>query len=331
VGGDQAGKKAAKELQGDAFADFEIVGFLDDYKEKGEKINDRFHNSGRLEDLDDVVNTHDPDELLIAIDHAPYERLIHIVETCLQTGRRVNVYSDLLHVIDEKMDVEHYSNLPVISLTQKPLNAPDWDEKRFLDMVLSAVALVVLAPFFLAVAAGIKLSSKGPVIFKQRRFGKNGRAFDFYKFRSMHVGNSDSLHKNYVQDFIKKNGQCQIEDIKVFKITDDPRIFKFGKFIRKTSIDEFPQFFNVLKGDMSLVGPRPCLDYEWECYEEWHKNRLNILPGCTGLWQALGRSSVTFEEMVILDLYYISNMTLWLDLKIVLQTFPVIFLGKGAH
>ncbi len=331
IGGDEAGNCAAKALQLDKFKDFEIVGFLDDYKEKGAKINDRFHNLGRLDDLDEVVDIYDPDEILIAIDHAPYDRLIHIVEKALQTDRRVNVYSDLLHVIDEKMDIEHYSDIPVIRLTQKPLNAPDWDEKRVLDIFLSAVALILLAPFFLIVTAGIKLSSKGPVIFKQKRIGKNGRAFDFYKFRSMHVGNSDSRHKNYVQDFIKNNGQCQGSDIKVFKITDDPRIFKFGKFIRKTSIDEFPQFFNVLKGDMSLIGPRPCLDYEWECYDNWHKKRLNILPGCTGLWQALGRSSVTFEEMVILDLYYISNMTLWLDLKIVLQTFPVIFLGKGGH
>jgi exopolysaccharide biosynthesis polyprenyl glycosylphosphotransferase len=331
VGGDEAGNYAAKEMKRDPFRDFYIVGFLDDYKEKGRKINERFNNLGRLDDLDEVIDTHDPDEILIAIDHAPYDRLIQIVEKTLETGRRVNVYSDLLHVIDKKMDIEHYSNVPVISLTQKPLNAPEWGEKRFLDIVLSAVALVVLAPFFLAVAAGIKLSSKGPVYFKQKRIGKNGRSFDFYKFRSMHVGNSDLRHKNYVQDFIKKTGQCECDDLKVFKITDDPRIFKFGKFIRKTSIDEFPQFFNVLKGDMSLIGPRPCLDYEWQCYEDWHKNRLNILPGCTGLWQALGRSSVTFEEMVILDLYYISNMTLWMDLKIVLETFPVIFLGKGGH
>ena len=207
----------------------------------------------------------------------------------------------------------------------------EWDEKRILDIILSSFALLILSPLFLFIAIGIKLSSKGPVIFKQKRIGKGGSSFNFYKFRSMHLGNSDSTHKEYVQNFIKKKIHQQGDDLQVYKITDDPRIFKFGKFIRKTSLDEFPQFFNVLKGDMSLVGPRPCLDYEWECYEKWHKNRLNILPGCTGLWQALGRSSVSFEEMVILDLYYISNMTLWLDLRIVLQTIPVIFLGKGGH
>ncbi|MCK5228801.1 MAG: sugar transferase, partial [Desulfobulbaceae bacterium] len=154
--------------------------------------------------------------------------------------------------------------------------------------------------------------------------------FEFYKFRSMHMAVDDSRHKEYVKDFIRNGNQCQNKEIKIFKITSDPRIFKFGKFIRKTSLDELPQLFNVLKGDMSLVAPRPCLPYEWDCYEEWHKKRLDILPGCTGLWQALGRSSVSFEDMVILDLYYISNMTLWFDLKIILQTFPVIFLGKGG-
>ena len=331
IGGDKAGNDAAKMLEDDSFAEFTVVGFLDDYKEPGEKINSHFHNLGKLNDLDEILANHHVDEILIAIDHTPYERMIHIVEKCLQTGRLVKIYSDLLQVIAQKMDVEQYSGIPVISLEQKSLNDPEWGEKRILDIILSCLALIVLFPLFLVVATGIKLSSRGPVIFRQKRIGKSGRPFDFYKFRSMHMVEGDSRHKQYVQNFIKKNTPCKSDNIKVYKITDDPRIFKFGKFIRKTSIDEFPQFLNVVKGDMSLVGPRPCMEYEWECYENWHKKRLNILPGCTGLWQALGRSSVTFQEMVILDLYYISNMSLWLDLKIVLQTFPVIFLGRGAH
>ena len=144
----------------------------------------------------------------------------------------------------------------------------------------------------------------------------------------MHVDESSDDHKKFVQDFIKNEKGDQ--EVRVFKITDDPRIFKFGKFIRKTSIDELPQFFNVLKGEMSVIGPRPCLPYEWDCYSEWHKTRAHAIPGCTGLWQVVGRSTVTFEEMVILDLYYISNMSIWFDIKIILKTFPVIFLGKGG-
>jgi undecaprenyl-phosphate galactose phosphotransferase len=332
VGGDEAAIYAAKTLMADEFSDFIVVGFLDDYKAKGVDIFDGYENLGHLNEIGDTIRDLGADEILIAIDHAPYNRLIHIVECCLATGVDVRIYSDFLAVIADKMDVEFYASIPVIDLPQKPLDGNDWKDKRTFDILLSALAMVLLAPLFLFIAAGIKLSSKGPVIFKQTRIGKNGSPFDFYKFRSMHVGNSSNIHKDYVTNFIKGNAECAgDQEINVFKITDDPRIFKFGKFIRKTSLDEFPQFYNVLVGDMGLVGPRPCLPYEWDCYEDWHKKRLNVLPGCTGLWQALGRSAVSFEEMVILDLYYISNASLWLDFKIVLKTFPVIFFGKGGH
>lgn len=332
VGGDEPGIFAAKSLMADEFSDFTIVGFLDDYKTEGVDIFNGYKNLGRLDALDGVARRLAVDEILIAINHAPYNRLIHIVECCLATGAAVRIYSDFLAVVAKKMDVELYATIPVVELYQRPLDGNAWKDKRTFDILLSSLALILLSPVFLMIAAGIKLSSKGPVIYKQTRIGKNGRPFDFYKFRSMHVGNSSDIHKDYVTNFIKGNPTCAgSRNINVFKITDDPRIFKFGKFIRKTSLDEFPQFYNVLVGDMGLVGPRPCLPYEWDCYEEWHKNRLNVLPGCTGLWQALGRSSVTFEEMVILDLYYISNASLWLDFKIVLKTFPVIFFGRGGH
>lgn len=332
VGGDEPGIFAAKSLITDEFSDFIIAGFIDDYKAEGVDIFNGYKNIGRLDKLNDTIQQLTVDEILIAINHAPYNRLIHIVESCLATGVAVRIYSDFLAVIANKMDVELYANIPVIELPQKPLDGNAWKDKRTFDILLSTIALAALSPLFLIIAAGIKLSSKGPILFKQTRIGKNGCPFDFYKFRSMNVGNSDNIHKDYVTNFIKGNPECAPgKDINVFKITDDPRIFKFGKFIRKTSLDEFPQFYNVLIGDMGLVGPRPCLPYEWNCYEDWHKKRLNVLPGCTGLWQALGRSAVTFEEMVILDLYYISNASLWLDFKIVLQTFPVIFFGKGGH
>ncbi len=330
VGGDKAARNAADALKQDVFSNFHIVGFLDDYKKKGTIIWNDFQNMGTLDNLKDIIRDNLVDEILIAINKAPYERLAYIVEKCLGTGKAVRIYSDILGVIAEKMNVEFYSSIPVMTLSQNPLDSRDWSVKYNIDTIISGLALIILFPLFLAIAIGIKLSSKGPVIFKQVRIGKGGKPFEFYKFRSMHMSLDDSSHKEYVKDFIRNGNQCQNKEIKIFKITSDPRIFKFGKFIRKTSLDELPQLFNVLKGDMSLVAPRPCLPYEWDCYEEWHKKRLDILPGCTGLWQALGRSSVSFEDMVILDLYYISNMTLWFDLKIILQTFPVIFLGKGG-
>jgi len=315
----------------DDFADFRIAGFLDDYRPKDAIFYQNYKNLGHLEDLDAVIAEHVVDEILVAIDNAPYARLIKIVETCITTGKPVRIFSDLFNVIAEKLDVEQYASIPLVAIPTKPVHRTVFQDKRIIDIVAAGLALIVLAPLFLCIAVAIKLSSPGPIIYRQTRIGKNGQSFNFYKFRSMHVSNDDSQHKDYVTNYIKNNNtECPSSDLPVFKITNDPRIFKFGRFIRKTSLDEFPQLFNVLRGDMSLVGPRPCLPYEWECYENWHKNRLNVTPGCTGIWQALGRSSVTFEEMVTLDLYYIANLSLWLDLKVIINTFPVIFLGKGG-
>jgi exopolysaccharide biosynthesis polyprenyl glycosylphosphotransferase len=330
IGGDEAAKYVADSLASDKLGSFTVVGFVDDYRALGAPIHREHVNLGSLEDLAAVVRKFDVAELLVAIDNAPYERLIHIVDTCLKTGKVVRIYSNLLDVIAKKMSVEFYATIPVIMLSQQSERRSYRLVKPLIDVVLAAFGLLLLAPVLVLIAVGIKVSSRGPILFTQKRIGKDGVPFKFMKFRSMHVGTDSDKHKEFVTNFISSSGRSEQDKIKVFKITNDPRIFGFGKFIRKTSFDEFPQLYNVLRGEMSLVGPRPCLQYEWECYDEWHKSRLRILPGCTGLWQALGRSTVTFEEMVILDLYYISNMSLWLDLRIVLQTFPVIFLGKGA-
>ena len=332
VGSNKTGKLIGKSLEKSKLNDFVIVGYLDDIRTPGDRVYGKYRSLGTLQTIKNVISENKIDEILIAIDNLSYDRLIDIVEKCLETNKMVRIYSNVLNVIAEKLRVELYEDIPVIMLSQRSLSSRSWIVKRILDIILSSIALVTLFPFFILIAIGIKFSSpQGSVFFKQKRIGRNGKPFQFYKFKSMHIGKSDVKHKEFVQDFIKNNEKFDKKNIRVFKIKDDPRIFKFGKFIRKTSIDEFPQFYNVLKGDMSLVGPRPCLPYEWECYSDWHKMRLNIVPGCTGLWQAVGRSVVTFEEMVILDLYYKSNMSLWLDIKILLLTIPVIFFAKGAH
>ncbi len=326
-----------RSLVADPYNHFQIVGIIDDNQPTGAEISfgsapeEHTHNLGMLDSLAGIIKKYSVHEILVAVDGISYLPLISMVDACVKACSVVRVYSNFLRIIVEKMQVEQYSGMPVIMLSQTGLGRPIWWIKRCVDIVCSLLALCILSPLFAGIALGIKFSSSGPVFFKQVRIGKDGKTFDFYKFRSMHVGNDSKDHKKFVQDFIKKSDNCEENDIKVFKITKDPRIFRFGAFVRKTSLDEFPQFFNVLKGDMSLVGPRPCLPYEWDCYDEWHKNRLNVLPGCTGMWQALGRSSVSFEEMVVLDLYYISNMSMWLDIRIILQTFPVIFLGKGGY
>jgi len=334
VGSDSAATKVADAIQKDSSSAFEIVGFVDDYKDKDEAILGHWKNLGSLEQLGEISESLSPDEILIAIDNAPYSRLVHIVEGCLATGRVVRVYSDRLKILAERLGAEYYADgIPVVMLSQVQPSEFSRSVRRSLDITASLAALVLLSPILLAVVAGIKLSSRGPVIFRQNRIGVDGRPFEFFKFRSMHVGKSESNHQEFVEKFIKGDLSSPPDgkEVKVFKIKDDPRVFPFGRFIRRTSLDEFPQLFNVLKGDMGLVGPRPCLPYEWEAYDDWHKDRLKVLPGCTGLWQVLGRSTVTFEEMVMMDLYYISNYSLFQDARILYKTIPAIFFAKGGY
>jgi lipopolysaccharide/colanic/teichoic acid biosynthesis glycosyltransferase len=206
--------------------------------------------------------------------------------------------------------------------------------KRAVDLVVSLFVLVVGLPFFLAIAALIKLTSKGPVFFSQQRIGDKGRVFTLFKFRTMRQGADDSIHREFTRSFIRgrmSNSSLDEKSPSVYKLTDDPRVTAVGSFLRKTSLDELPQFINIFKGEMTIVGPRPPLQYELEHYEEWHKLRLRVKPGLTGLWQVSGRSSVPFNEMVMLDLYYIEHWSLLMDFKIMLRTIPVMLFGSGGY
>jgi lipopolysaccharide/colanic/teichoic acid biosynthesis glycosyltransferase len=207
--------------------------------------------------------------------------------------------------------------------------------KRGIDVVGSAAALLFLSPIFAALAIAIKLTSKGPVLFCQERVGLYGVPFVFFKFRSMHVATKDDIHKEFVQKFIAGKTESSNGGGKekvVYKITNHPRVTWIGKFMRRTSLDEIPQFWNVLKGEMSLVGPRPPIPYEMETYDIWHRRRMFVAkPGITGLWQVHGRSKTTFDDMVRMDLHYSKNWSLSLDVKILLQTPRALFSGDGAH
>ena len=207
--------------------------------------------------------------------------------------------------------------------------------KRMMDVLGSALALAIFLPVFLVIAIAVKATSEGPVFFRQRRVGQHGNSFTFLKFRSMYANNDAQVHKQYVQQLIAgkadkhpSNGNGE----GVYKMTKDSRITRVGAFLRKTSLDELPQFFNVLKGEMSLVGPRPPIPYEVEAYEIWHRRRLlEAKPGITGLWQISGRSRVKFDDMVRLDLQYARNWSPWMDIKILLRTPGAVVLGSGAH
>lgn len=202
--------------------------------------------------------------------------------------------------------------------------------KRAIDVFVSIFAIVLLSPLLLLISLAVKISSKGPVLFKQQRIGQYGRPFTFLKFRSMKCGSDPLIHQEYVERFIA--GEIDKAKCKTFKITEDPRHTRIGTFLRKCSLDELPQLFNVLKGEMSLVGPRPAIPYEIKVYKLWHQSRfLEVKPGITGLWQVTGRSRTTFDEMVRLDLRYVRQWSLWLDLKILLQTPGAVFSREGAY
>ena len=206
--------------------------------------------------------------------------------------------------------------------------------KRAVDILGATVGLILFSPIMLVTSLAIKLTSPGPVIFTQNRFGKKGARFPFYKFRSMYWNVDDQIHQEYVTNLIKGNHEKinqGDEEEPLYKIKSDPRITRIGRIIRKASIDELPQFFNVLKGEMSLVGPRPPIPYEVEKYEPWHLRRiLEIKPGITGLWQVDGRSKTSFDDMVRMDLRYVQSRSLWLDIKILLKTVRAVIRPNGA-
>jgi lipopolysaccharide/colanic/teichoic acid biosynthesis glycosyltransferase len=248
----------------------------------------------------------------------------------LEQFKRVSV---AFHVFPEEWDRD----------SSKPSNPVFYPEtkrasgalKRAMDVVGGAVALMLTAPLFLCIAAAIKATSEGPVFFRQRRIGRHGEPFVFLKFRSMTVGNDATIHEEYVKQLISGKAERHSSDGNsegVFKLTRDPRITRVGAFLRRTSLDELPQFINVLKGEMSLVGPRPPVPYEVEAYDIWHRRRLlEAKPGITGLWQVSGRSRVTFDEMVRLDLQYAKACSPWMDVKILLRTPGAVLLGEGAY
>jgi lipopolysaccharide/colanic/teichoic acid biosynthesis glycosyltransferase len=244
------------------------------------------------------------------------------------------------HIFPEQWDHEDHSG------SSNPTLYPDISQreagrkvsralKRVMDIVGSALALVFFLPAFLAIAVAIKATSKGPVFFRQRRIGQHGNSFVFLKFRSMHVNNDAAVHKEYVQKLIAGKADKHPSNGNgdgVYKLTKDSRITRVGALLRKTSLDELPQFINVLKGEMSLVGPRPPVRYEVEAYDIWHRRRLlEAKPGITGLWQVSGRSRMKFDDMVRLDLQYARTWSPWIDLKILWRTPGAVVLGSGAH
>jgi lipopolysaccharide/colanic/teichoic acid biosynthesis glycosyltransferase len=276
---------------------------------------------------------------MTTIDVNSIERIIHKVygrfSQCLDT-EWVNKIRLSFHVFPETdgdVSIKEPFNINLYPDIAKRDGAQRMSRvvKDVFDRVASALALLLFSPLFLIIAVAIKATSDGPVFFRQTRMGLNGETFSFLKFRSMHTHCDPVRHQKYIAKYIGKKKDAAVEP-GVFKLKDDNRITPVGRFLRKTSLDELPQFINVFKGDMSLVGPRPPIPYECDLYDIWHRRRLlSCKPGITGLWQVTGRSRTTFDQMVRLDLKYISEWSLWLDFKILLMTPGAVLSGKGAY
>jgi len=252
---------------------------------------------------------------------------------------QMNAIHVSFHIFPDDLDLQNGGraadkNLYPDLSPQSPAAKASQTIKRSIDIIGSLSALVLLSPFLLVIAVAIKLTSKGPILFKQQRLGQYGIRFTFLKFRSMYFQSHAKIHQDYVREFISGN-QHRTQagsQSNIYKIQDDPRVTAIGRFLRKTSLDELPQFFNVLKGEMSLVGPRPPIPYEVEKYDIWHRRRfLEVKPGITGLWQVEGRSKTKFDEMVRLDLKYARTWSPWIDIKILLRTPKAVLRGDGAY
>jgi exopolysaccharide biosynthesis polyprenyl glycosylphosphotransferase len=329
LGDGKSGKLLAAKLLFENPIGLEVVGFVDEDKGIGEVIVSDAKVIGRFNEIEDLIKKYHVDEIIVAVDSENYDKFLDVIDLCKKLDVNIRITSELFDVVAQKVSTEKYSDIPVIDVSSHYNNGITLALKRFIDIVISTFALVILSPVILFIMIAIKFSSPGKILFNQARVGKNGKEFKFYKFRSMRESTKGDMEEERVKKMIEFMQDDDAES--GTKIINNSRITWIGKFIRKTSLDELPQLFNVLKGDMSIVGPRPCLPYEYENYDEWQKRRVNVIPGCTGVWQVWGRSSVSFKESIVLDLYYINNMSPWFDLQIMLQTVPAILTARGAE
>ena len=321
VGTGSLGRLIMQNLVAQPELGYQIVGFVDD--ERAEDIGP-FPALGRPEDVPALVDRLDIDEVIIALPSSDHVRISHLLIACAEREIGVRVVPDFYDLSINQVDIVDVNGVPLIGLRQAQLSGGNLVLKRAIDVALSSLAILVLSPLLAVIAVLIRIDSPGGVFVRQRRIGYEGRPFTFFKFRSMFENSDAMLGKVLHLDQARSGGR-------IFKSKNDPRRTRVGRWLRRLSFDELPQFWNVLRGDMSLVGPRPPFEHEVEKYEDWHRRRLDVLPGITGMWQVSGRSNLTFDEMALLDIWYIENWTIGLDFKIMVRTIPAVALGTGAY
>jgi len=328
IGAGNVGRELIRKIKQNPFENIEIVGFFDDdLGKKGTNILG-IQVLGTTADIEFYLKKLkiDIDGIYICINFDDYDNFNKLIDKCKAFGFPIYLDSKDFKVIYEKVNIQEFESLfsPTLYGNSKFIYVNFL--KRVIDITSSIVLITILSPIAVIISIMVKFSSKGPILYKCRVIGKNEKEFTWYKFRTMKINHDSSVHQKFMNEIIinkKKQG--------ILKLNHDYRITKIGKFLRKFSLDELPQLINVLKGEMSLIGPRPCLPFEYDLYENWYKKRFSVTPGISGLWQAFGRSSVSYDDMIIMDLYYIENISFWLDLKILLKTIPTVLFGKGAY
>ncbi|MEZ4706421.1 MAG: undecaprenyl-phosphate glucose phosphotransferase [Caldilineaceae bacterium] len=322
VGAGDVGRMVMRNIAARPELGYQLIGFLDDNPNKGHTDIGRFRALGEIDNLDALLETQNIQRVIICLPWQSHRTAQRLLRVCTQAGVFAQVVPDLFQLTRNQMQVEQLNGIPLISMSTATIQGWNLFLKRLTDITLTLSGAVLCLPLAILIAIAIRLDSPGPIIYIQTRIGRNGRPFRCFKFRSM-VSEADQLRR-HISDLNEASGP-------LFKMRDDPRLTRVGRFLRRYSLDELPQFINVLLGDMSLVGPRPNLPSEVDQYEEWHKKRLSASPGITGLWQVSGRSDLTFDEMVLLDIYYVENWSLLLDLSIILRSIPAVLRAKGAY
>jgi exopolysaccharide biosynthesis polyprenyl glycosylphosphotransferase len=299
-----------------------IIGLIDDDHTKlGENVSG-YKVIGALKDLPDILHSNVVDEVVFIVPRSWLGKIEQVIHSCETEGVRISVAVDFFEPKFSRATQRDVGGLPLLTFESAPTKKFPLAIKRLMDILVSAAALIILIPVLAIVAVLIKSTSKGPLFFKQQRCGLNGRRFMLYKFRTMvHDAESRLVELKAHNEMVGP----------AFKMNNDPRVTKIGKYLRKFSLDELPQLWNVLRGEMSLVGPRPPLPSEVNEYDSWHRRRLSMRPGLTCLWQVSGRNKITnFDQWMRLDLQYIDNWSTWLDLTILFRTVPVVLFGIGA-
>ncbi len=322
VGAGEVGRTVMRTVVARPELGYQIVGFVDDNPQKGQTNIGRFKALGPVHNLPRLIEVEEVDEVIITLPWMYHRKIMGIVQECARRQVSARIVPDLFQMSLSQVDVDDLGGVPVIGVREVGFGRGALLVKRGMDVAGAIVGLTLGAPILGLIALAIRLDSPGPVIFRQTRVGKDGRTFEILKFRSMREGAEEEQSR--LLDMNEADGLF-------FKIRDDPRLTRVGRFLRRHSLDELPQLWNVLRGEMSLVGPRPNTPTEVRRYTEWHRKRLEALPGMTGLWQVSGRSLISFDEMVLLDIYYIENWSPWLDLKILARTIPQVLFGEGAY